>query len=180
MPSISQNVVVIDSISKVFSACGARVGYLITKNAELRASINKYAQLRLCPSYFGQEMAYQCYENPTQYIAQAKAAYQKRRALLYNRLSQIDGVVAYKPTAAFYNIATLPVTDAEDFCKWLLTDFELDGNTVMLAPANGFYFNKAIGKQQVRIAYILNETDLAKAMDCLEQALVEYGELERK
>jgi len=104
----------------------------------------------------------------------AKAAYQSRRSLLYSRLSQMDEIDYYKPMAAFYNMVTLPVPDTEQFCKWLLTDFERNGKTVMMAPANGFYFNQSLGKQQVRIAYILNEQDLSEAMDCLEEALKVY------
>ena len=137
-------------------------------------AVNKYAQLRLCPPYYGQQLALKCYEDPLLYINAAKEEYIKRREILFNRLSGIEGVKAYKPSAAFYNIASLPVEDAEEFCKWLLTYYEKDGATVMLAPAKGFYFNPDIGKKQVRIAYILNTHDLTKAMDCLEDALVQY------
>jgi len=172
---MEQHVIVIDSISKVFSACGARVGYLITKNKALREAVVKYAQLRLCPPYHGQQLALACYEEADKYIRQAKEEYRARREVLYAQLSTLSGARCYKPMAAFYNIVALPIADAEDFCKWMLTDFEHQGNTVMLAPASGFYFNKTLGKQQVRVAYILNSEDLSSAMECLGIALQQYG-----
>ena len=175
MPDVEEHIIVVDSISKVFSSCGARVGFLITRNVDILEMVNKYAQLRLCPPYFGQQLAIQCYLEADEYIARAKSAYRIRRALLHERLSQIPGVRTYLPAAAFYNIAELPVDNAEAFCKWLLTDFEMDGHTVMLAPANGFYFNQSIGKKQVRIAYILNKNDLNHAMDILEEGLKVYS-----
>jgi aspartate aminotransferase len=172
---MEENVIVIDSISKVFSSCGARVGYLITKNRHLQRIVDKYAQLRLSPPYFGQLLAEACYLHAGDYIERAKAEYDRRRHVLYEGLSSIEGVECYMPEAAFYNMAGLPVTDAAHFCKWLLTDFELDGNTVMLAPGNGFYFHKEPGKNQVRIAYILNEQDLRHAVECLKEALKRYS-----
>ncbi len=168
------NVIVIDSISKVYSSCGARVGYLITKNQDILETVNKFAQLRLCPPYYGQELALGCYEDPDHYLARVKDEYRNRRQVMYDRLSVMKGVFCYKPKAAFYNLVALPVRDATHFCQWLLTDFELNGQTVMLAPANGFYFTQSHGKHQVRIAYILNEKDLTSAMDCLELALFQY------
>ena len=172
---MEENIIVIDSISKIFSACGARVGYLITKNREVQHVIDKYAQLRLCPPYFGQILAEACYENADEYIEEAKEEYIRRRSILYESLSKIDGVKCYKPQAAFYNICELPVPDAEDFCKWLLSDFSYNNATVMLAPAAGFYFSKGVGKSQVRIAYVLNQDDLKKAVECLEVALKVYA-----
>jgi len=174
---IKENVIVIDSISKVFSMCGARVGYLITKSEALRKTIDKYAQLRLCPPAIGQKMALACYDNYKDYIKEAKEEYNKRRTVLYNRLSNMDGVKCYKPSAAFYNVVELPIDNAEKFCKWLLTDFRHNGQTVMFSPANGFYFNNDLGKKQVRIAFILNEQKLEEAMDCLEVALKEFHEI---
>ncbi len=171
---IEQHVIVIDSISKVFSSCGARVGYLITKNKPLLEAVTKYAQLRLCPPYFGQQLALECYHDADLYIDAARQEYKIRREVLYNNLKQLPGVAFYKPMAAFYNIVKLPVSDAEQFCKWMLTDFVHNGNTVMLAPANGFYFNKGLGQKQVRIAYILNSNDLNKAMECLKIAINQY------
>ena len=176
LPQIEDHVIVIDSISKVFSACGARVGCLITKNAEVKESVLKYAQLRLCPPFHGQKLALACYAGSDHYIQSAIQTYQKRREILYNALSAIEGVTCYKPKAAFYNIVALPIDDAEDFCKWLLTDFRVDKQTIMLAPANGFYFDNALGKSEVRIAYILKKEDLTVAVDILSKALEAYRE----
>lgn len=171
---MEDHVIVIDSISKVFSACGARVGYLITKNNSIRAAVNKIAQLRLCPPFYGQQLALAAYSNADIYIERAREEYKKRREVMYSRISQIKDVFSYKPKAAFYNIVELPVEDAEVFCKWLLTDYEQDRHTLMLAPANGFYFNRELGKRQVRIAYVLEEKLLHQAMDILERALAQY------
>lgn len=172
-----ENVIVIDSISKVFSSCGARVGCLITKNAGVKISVVKYAQLRLCPPYIGQVLAEACFNYGDEYIQKSKEEYLKRRTVLYNRLNAIEGINAYLPTAAFYNIINLPFDDVTPFCKWLLTDFDIDNTTIMLAPADGFYFNQELGKSQVRIAYIVNEEKLNKSMDILEAAIPVYQKL---
>ncbi|MEO1263170.1 MAG: pyridoxal phosphate-dependent aminotransferase [Bacteroidota bacterium] len=172
---MKEHIIVIDSISKVFSACGARVGYLITKNRAVQQTVEKYAQLRLCPPFFGQKLAEACYDFAEEYIQPVKEEYIRRRKVLYDALKRIDGLKLYKPAAAFYNMVGLPVEDAEHFCKWLLTDFSLNNSTVMLAPGNGFYFNKNLGKNEVRIAYVLNEKDLLKAVTCLQEALNEYN-----
>jgi len=174
---IEEQVIVIDSISKVFSACGARVGCLITKNRDVQAVVNKYAQLRLCPPYHGQQLALACYQNPEPYISSAKEEYRSRRDSLYELLSEIEGINYYKPQAAFYNMIELPVDDAEAFCKWMLTDFEYQGATTMLAPASGFYFNQELGRKQVRLAYILNKEDLRAAIICLGKGLDSYKKL---
>ena len=174
---ISEHVIVIDSISKVFSSCGARVGYLITRSEALRKVIDKYAQLRLCPPAFGQILAEACYTNYRPYISEAKEEYNRRRKVLYNRLSKMEGVRCYYPSAAFYNMVELPIDDATKFCKWMLTDFRHEGKTVMFAPADGFYFNQALGKKQVRIAFVLNEDKLNEAMDCLELGLKRYQQV---
>lgn len=146
---MEENVIVIDSISKVFSACGARVGYLITKNKDVQKTVEKYAQLRLCPPYFGQKLAEACYDYVDEYIQPVKNEYIRRREILFNELKTINGLQLYKPAAAFYNMVGLPINDAAHFCKWLLTDFSLNNSTVMLAPGNGFYFNKNLGKNEV-------------------------------
>lgn len=172
---VEENVVVIDSISKVFSSCGARVGYLITKNRRLQQIVDKYAQLRLCPPYFGQQLAQACYPHAEAYIEKAKAEYDRRRHVLYEGLKSIEGINCYLPDAAFYNMVELPVTDATHFCKWLLTDFGHNGQTVMLAPGDGFYCHQHLGKRQVRVAYILNENDLRQAVLCLREALEQYA-----
>ena len=172
---MDQHVIVIDSISKVFSSCGARVGFLVTRNKEIQKVVEKYAQLRLCPPYYGQKLAEVCYDHADEYIPQARAEYIRRRKVLYDSLRQIEGVQCYLPKAAFYNMTKLPVKDANDFCKWLLTDFTYEGSTVMLAPGSGFYQHKAYGLDQVRIAYILNEHDLSSAVECLRIALDQYN-----
>ena len=175
LTEITQQVIVLDSISKVFSACGARIGYLITKNTRLQHTVLKYAQLRLSPPALGQILAEACYHNIDNYLKEVIHIYEKRRNILYQRLSTIEGIKCYKPVAAFYNIVELPVDSASDFCKWMLSDFRHQGRTVMFSPAAGFYYNKALGKKQVRIAFILNEEKLHQAMDCLEKGLEEYG-----
>ncbi len=174
LEGLEENVLVIDSISKVFSACGTRIGFLVTRNEELRHALVKFAELRLCPPRIGQVIAEACYCNRAEYISKVKEEYNQRRHYLYDRLSKMHGVKCYLPKAAFYIMTELPVDDAEKFCQWLLTDFDLDGNTVMMAPGDGFYIHKEAGKRQVRIAFILNVKKLEKAMDCLEQGLVEY------
>jgi aspartate aminotransferase len=175
-----QNVIVIDSISKVYSSCGARVGYLITRNEEVRESVLKYAQLRLCPPYLGQVLAEACYDFGTAYIDEAREEYRQRREVLFNGLSEIEGLKFYKPAAAFYNIVELPVEDSTAFCKWLLSDFSSNGATIMLAPADGFYFNRNLGKSQVRIAYILNQNHLRHALECLSEALEIYKTINKR
>lgn len=176
-PDVNENVIVIDSISKVFSACGARIGFLVTRNVEIQKVVEKYAQLRLCPPYYGQKLAEVCYDYALEYIQAAKAEYAIRREVLYKGLSAIEGVKCYLPKAAFYNMTALPVEDANHFCKWLLTDFTYDQKTVMLAPGSGFYMRKAYGLNQVRIAYILNQHDLEQATYCLKLALDQYRNL---
>ena len=172
---IREHVIVIDSISKVFSSCGARIGYVVTRNQELIASMLRYAQLRLCPPHFGQILALACYDACDTYLPEVKEEYNERRLYLYDRLSQMEGVQTYLPPAAFYNVVELPVDDAELFCKWMLTEFSLNGQTVMMAPCDGFYIDKSLGKKQVRIAYVLNRDKLAQAMDCLEAGLIAYN-----
>jgi len=173
---IQQNVIVIDSISKVFSSCGARIGYVVTRNKSLQNSMLRYAQLRLCPPHFGQILAHACYDACDDYLPDVRDEYNERRLYLYERLSQMEGVNTYLPPAAFYNVVELPVDDAEKFCKWMLTEFQLDKKTVMMAPCDGFYIHKSLGKKQVRIAYVLEKEKLSQAMDCLEAGLVAYNQ----
>ena len=174
---IEGHVVVIDSISKVFSACGSRIGFIVSRNEQIMANILKYAQLRLCPPMIGQYMAAACFEGRSNYLQEVKEEYNKRRKFLYSRLSQIDGVKIYMPKAAFYIMTELPVEDASHFAQWLLQDFDLDGRTIMLAPGNGFYLNQEHGKRQVRIAFVLGVEELGAAMDILEAALQQYAQL---
>ena len=177
IPDLEKHVVVIDSVSKVFSACGSRIGFLVSRNDELLASILKYAQLRLCPPMIGQHIATACFRNRMSYLVKVKEEYNRRRLYLYERLSAIEGVTCYKPKAAFYIMAGLPVDDSSKFCKWLLSDFRHEGSTVMLAPGNGFYLSEGMGRNQVRIAFVLGLEDLEKAMDCLERALEVYAKV---
>lgn len=173
----SKHVIVIDSISKVFSSCGARVGYLITKNASIIENVIKFAQMRLCPPHFGQVLAEACYDGAIDYIQEAKEEYKKRREVLHKGLSKIEGLKTYKPDAAFYNIVELPIPDVTKFCTWMLKEFEYNNQTVMLAPADGFYKDPELGKNQARIAYVLNSEHLENALTCLGNALVRYASL---
>lgn len=171
---LDDHVVVIDSISKVFSSCGSRIGFIVSRNQELMDNILKYAQLRLCPPMIGQHMATACFIDRSDYLATVKEEYNKRRLYLYERLSQMNDVVSYLPKAAFYIMTELPVKDAKEFCIWLLRDFRMDGKTIMLAPGDGFYLNQENGRSQVRVAFVLGIPELCIAMDILEAALEEY------
>lgn len=174
LDGVDDHVVVIDSISKVFSSCGSRIGFVVSKNEAVMRNILKYAELRLCPPMIGQHMAAACYIDREQYLADVRAEYDTRRQYLYERLSRIPGVKSYMPRAAFYIMTELPVADAGHFCKWLLTDYRRDGKTLMIAPGYGFYINQDAGKSQVRIAFILGKEALAESMDILEDALRVY------
>ncbi|MBC7411262.1 MAG: pyridoxal phosphate-dependent aminotransferase [Bacteroidia bacterium] len=169
------NMILIDSVSKRYSACGARIGALITKNKEVIAAAMKFAQARLSPPSFGQVAAEAAIDTPQSYFDNVKAEYIARRNVVVQRLNAMPGVKCPNPTGAFYCIAELPITDCDHFCQWLLESFQHNNETLMLAPASGFYSNPAVdGKNQVRIAYVLNIPDLNKAMDCLEEALKQY------
>jgi len=174
LDDIREQVVVIDSISKRYSACGARIGALITYNSALLDAADRYAKLRLSPPTYGQLLAEAALDTPAEYFADVKAEYDRRRQYVYQRLQQLPGVQSYLPGGAFYCFARLPIDSADRFCRWLLTDFSHEGATVMLAPGEGFYATPGLGRQEVRIAYVLNERDLAAAMDCLAQALRVY------
>ncbi|MEM6320869.1 MAG: pyridoxal phosphate-dependent aminotransferase [Bacteroidota bacterium] len=171
---LEENVVVIDSVSKRFSACGARVGALVSKNPLILENVNKYAEFRLSPPHFGQILAEATLDVDDSYINEVKLEYLKRRNLIYQRLSNMQDVVCKKPKGAFYILAKIPIDDSVRFCKWLLTDFEHEGATVMVAPASGFYATPGKGKQEIRLAYVLNCEAIDKAMDCLEVALKVY------
>jgi aspartate aminotransferase len=174
LPDLHEHVVVFDSVSKRYSACGARVGAIITRNRSLLNNINKFAEVRLSPPSFGQILAEALLDTPDHYFETVKSEYQQRRDVLYSRLSQMEGVICYRPDGAFYVLAKLPIDHCERFCRWLLEDFSLNNSTVMLAPGNGFYASPELGKQEVRFAYVLNINDLHAAMDCLEAALQVY------
>jgi aspartate aminotransferase len=169
-----QNVVMMDTISKRYSACGGRIGALVTRNQAVLDTVMKFAQARLSPPSFAQILGEAATDLPDDYFNATKAEYLKRRDVLVNRLNRIPGVFCPNPGGAFYAMAKLPVDDTDVFCQWLLESFSYKNQTVMLAPAAGFYGTPGLGKQEVRLAYVLNAGDLEKAMDCLERALEEY------
>jgi aspartate aminotransferase len=171
---LDQNTIVIDSTSKRYSMCGIRVGCIVSKNKELMATAMKFAQARLSPPTFGQIAGEAALQTPQSYFNEVSAEYVSRRDVLIEGLNKIEGVVCPKPKGAFYAIAQLPVDDSDKFAQWLLEDFELDGETIMVAPAAGFYSTPNTGTNQVRIAYVLNKESLQKAIDCLDEALKVY------
>jgi len=174
LKGIDNNVVLLDSVSKRYSACGARIGALISKNNEVIANALKFAQARLSPPTFGQVAAEAAIDTPQSYFDNVKKEYVARRDFVIDALNKIDGVFCPKPEGAFYCIARLPVNDSDAFCQWLLEKFEYKNQTVMLAPATGFYFTPEAGKDEVRIAYVLKIEDLKNAMICLDEALKVY------
>ena len=166
--------IVIDSTSKRYSMCGIRIGCIVTRNSEVISTSLKFAQARLSPPTFGQIAAEAALKTPKEYFDNVISEYIARRDLLVESLNKIEGVICPKPQGAFYAIAHLPIDDADKFSQWLLEDFNLNGETVMLAPAAGFYSNAEIGKSQVRIAYVLNKSSLKRSIDCLSHALSIY------
>ena len=174
LEGMDNHVAMVDSVSKRFSACGARVGNIVCRNPEVIAAINKFAQFRLSAPTMGQILAEALLDVGDDYITEVKREYARRRAVLYNRLRNMKDVICYEPGGAFYVFAELPIDNADRFCKWLLEDFAFENQTIMLAPGSGFYATTGLGLNQVRIAYVLNTTDLNKAMDCLEHALEVY------
>ena len=166
--------IVIDSTSKRYSMCGIRIGCIVTRNSEVISTSLKFAQARLSPPTFGQIAAEAALKTPKEYFDNVISEYIARRDLLVESLNKIDGVICPRPQGAFYAIAHLPIDDADKFSQWLLEDFDLNGETVMLAPAAGFYSNAEIGKSQVRIAYVLNKSSLKRSIDCLHHALSIY------
>lgn len=174
LEGIEQNVVLIDSVSKRYSECGIRIGALITKNRSVREAVMKLCQARLSPPLLGQIVAEASIEASPAYMREVYDEYVERRKCLIDGLNRIPGVYSPIPMGAFYTVAELPVDDAERFCAWCLTDFRLDGATVMLAPAAGFYTTPGMGRNQVRIAYVLNCADLTHALTVLQAALESY------
>ena len=175
LEGIEQNVVLIDSVSKRYSECGIRIGALVTKNAELRKTVMKFCQARLSPPLIGQIIAEASIEDTEEYSADVYEEYVARRKCLLDGLNKIPGVYSPIPMGAFYTVAKLPVEDAEDFCAWCLSDFSYEGETVMMAPASGFYSTPGLGKDEVRIAYVLKKEDLQRAIFLLEKALEAYN-----
>lgn len=172
---VEDRVIITESVSKRYSACGARIGAIASKNKELMRNVLKLCQARLCVATLEQIGAAALYGLPDTYTDEIKVEYQARRDIVYNTLQKIPGVVCEKPTGAFYVVVKLPVQNAEDFVIWMLEDFELDGETIMLAPAEGFYATKGLGKDEVRIAYVLNTSDMERAMFILKKGLEQYS-----
>ena len=174
MEGLEQNAIVIDSTSKRYSMCGIRVGCIVSKNKEVIATALKFAQARLSPPTFGQIAGEAALKTEDSYFQQVSAEYVSRRDLLIEGLNKIEGVICPKPKGAFYAIAQLPVDDADKFAQWLLEDFDLSGETIMVAPAAGFYSTPNTGTNQVRIAYVLNKESLQKSIDIFEAGLKVY------
>ena len=174
LSGLEQNVVLVDSISKRYSACGARIGALVSRNKDVMATALKFAQARLSPPTFGQIAAEAAIDTPDAYFVEVKKEYVSRRDFVIDALNRMEGVYCPKPSGAFYCMAQLPIDDSDKFCQWLLEKFEHHGKTVMLAPATGFYSVPKLGAKQVRIAYVLNLDSLKTAMECLEEALKVY------
>ena len=174
---IQDRVIVVDSISKRFSCCGARIGAVITRNCDVFQAVLRFAQARLCPPSVEQKAALASYRMGMDYFRPVREEYQKRRDILYEGLRSIPGVVAYKPQGAFYITVKLPIKDSEHFVVWMLTEFNLEGQTVMVAPAQGFYATLGKGMDEVRIAYVLKEVDLRRAIEVLRAGLEKYKTL---
>ncbi|MGL2993879.1 pyridoxal phosphate-dependent aminotransferase [Flavobacterium sp. TSSA_36] len=176
LKGIEQNVIMIDSVSKRYSMCGARIGCLVTKNKEVIAASMKFAQARLCPPTIEQIACEAAIDTPKSYFDEVISEYKERRDILINELNKIDGVLVKSPKAAFYCIAQLPIDNADDFAQWLLETYEFNGETVMVAPAAGFYSTPGVGLNQVRIAYVLSKNELIKAVHILKEAIKEYNQ----
>jgi aspartate aminotransferase len=174
LEGIDDNVIMIDSVSKRYSMCGARIGTLVTRNTEVMAAALKFGQARLSPPTVDQYAAEAALQTPQSYFDDVVNEYVQRRNILVDGLNAIEGVFCPKPKGAFYAVAKFPVDDADKFCQWLLEDFSFEGQTVMMAPASGFYATKGLGKQEARLAYVLNQDSLKKAVKCLEEALKVY------
>lgn len=179
MEDALDRIILIDSISKRYSACGARIGLVASKNKELIAQILKICQARLCVPTVEQLAAANLINTPKDYFVKVKTEYERRRNILFEKLSQIPGITCKKPSGAFYVIAKLPIKDAEDFAKWMLTEFNHDNKTVMFAPAEGFYATEGLGKDEIRISYCLNTEALSEAMDIFAIGLEKYKSLEK-
>jgi aspartate aminotransferase len=174
LKGVEENVILLDSISKRYSACGARIGVLISKNKEVICTAMKFAQARLSPPTFGQIAGEEAINTPDSYFKKVLEEYHNRRNIVVESINKMAGCFCPKPGGAFYAVARLPIDDSDKFCQWLLEDFSFEGQTVMLAPATGFYSTKGRGLDEVRISYVLNVNDLKSAMKCLEEALKVY------
>lgn len=174
LEGIENNVILLDSISKRYSACGARIGAMISKNKEIMSAALKFAQARLSPPTFGQIGAEAALDTPQSYFDEVKKEYVSRRDYVIESLNKMDGVYCPNPSGAFYCIARLPIDNSDKFCQWLLEEFSFESKTVMMAPAAGFYSTPGAGMNEVRIAYVLNKEDLKHAMTCLQEGLKAY------
>lgn len=177
LEGIEDNVILVDSVSKRYSECGIRIGALITKNRQVRQAVMKFCQARLSPPLIGQAIAEASLSTPQEYMEEVYDEYLSRRNYLIDQLNQIPGVFAPTPMGAFYTMVQLPVDDTDKFCQWCLTDFQYEGQTVMMAPGSGFYTDPEEGRKQVRMAYVLNKEDLSKAMIVLRKALETYNSM---
>lgn len=175
LPELAENAIMVDSVSKRYSMCGARIGCLVSKNEEVMKTAMKFAQARLSPPTFAQIASEAALDTPQSYFDEVIEEYTLRRNILVEGLEKIEGVKVATPRGAFYCIAELPVEDADDFAQWLLEDFDDQGETVMVAPAAGFYSTPDTGKNQVRIAYVLKKEDLSRSIEILEKALQKYN-----
>ncbi|MDE6290801.1 MAG: pyridoxal phosphate-dependent aminotransferase [Muribaculaceae bacterium] len=180
LPGIEENVVLIDSVSKRYNECGIRIGALITKNKELRANVMKFCQARLSPPLIGQIIATASVDASREYMLDVYNEYVARRNFLVDGINKIPGCYSPIPMGAFYTVASLPVDDADKFCEWCLKEFSYEGATVFMAPASGFYTTPGAGRNEVRIAYVLNREELGKALIVLEKALEAYNSREKK
>ena len=177
---VEDRVIIIDSVSKRYSACGARIGSIASKDKTLIAEILKLCQGRLCVSALDQVGSVELYNTPSSYFTEVNNEYKNRRDVLYNELIKVEGVICKKPAGAFYIVAKLPIENAEDFVIWMLTDFNKDGETVMACPAEDFYATPGLGRDEIRLAYVLKEDDLHKAVIILKEGLEKYLELKNK
>lgn len=177
VPGMEEQAIMVDSVSKRYSACGARIGCIASKNKALMDATLKFAQARLCPPTVDQLAANACIQLGDEFFSELIGEYQSRRDLVYDALMKIPGVVCQKPEGAFYILVKLPIEDAEDFVIWLLNEFNVNGETVMGAPAEGFYATPGLGRNEMRLAYIINKEELAKAMDIFAQGFAAYKKM---
>jgi len=174
IPGLEQNVILLDSVSKRYNLCGARIGCVVSRNKEVMAAVMKYAQARLCPPIFGQLASIGAMDTPQEYFTAVRDEYIRRRDYTVKRLNEMEGVFSPLPMGAFYTIAEIPVDDAESFCRWMLSEFRVNGETTMVTPAASFYKTPGVGKNHVRIAYVLEVPELVKALNILEEGLKNY------
>ena len=180
LEGIENNVILVDSVSKRYSECGIRIGALITKNKQVRENVMKWCQARLSPPLIGQIMAEASLDAPEEYMRDVYDEYVERRKFLIDGLNRIPGCYSPIPMGAFYTVARLPIDDADKFCAWCLEEFDYEGQTIFMAPASGFYTTPGLGKNEVRLAYVLKKEDLAKALVVLEKALETYNKKGKK